>query len=187
MCLLESPPPQQPEILGQLLQVPVTSLSTEYQLRRWPQTWEYPHWFFPSQTGRRTSSFSFLDLPLTQTHSELKEKSFPFGEDHHYYYHTQWWPQFSRKSRENARLFPLPFLHCDWPVLELPTALPLPTPLPGSPNTLRSQSRHAQPHDSRLYKEIPWHQLPGNICARNAVSYGHLPWLNVEATDEVTL
>lgn len=41
----------------------------------------------------------------------------------------QWWPQFSCKSRENTRLFPLPFLHCDWPVMELPQLCPC-QPLP---------------------------------------------------------
>lgn len=117
-------------------------------------------WFFPSQTGRRISTFSFSAFPLTQTHTKLKEKSCPFGEDCHYFYHMQWWPQSSYKLRENATLFPLPFLHCDWPVFEPPPLLPTVWEN-WHPSTV--EVCNSQPYDSWLCKESPWRQLPGNL------------------------
>lgn len=111
-------------------------------------------WFFSSQTGRRTSIFSFPDFPLTQTHTKLKEKSCPFGEDCHCFYLMQWWAQFSYKPRENATLSLFPFLHYDWPVLELH---------PFQPRSLEEvKVCNFQPSDSWLCEESPWRQLPGS-------------------------
>lgn len=82
-----------------------------------------PHWFLPSQTGRRTFSVPFLIFHYSNCH-ETEEEKLPIC-----WTVSLLLPQVIMvpifiKPREKASLFPLSLLHYDWPVTEhgpLPT------------------------------------------------------------------